>query len=263
MHMYLYMYVCHLTPPPQRCFLAFAPLAELSSYSCDADIWQLHTRLPSLNKLGPKSLSVCDQSVFVRANEARHQSHRGQQEQSPGTQLNESLLERTVASPVCTGIRVCVCVCACSVPISVWHVRRAKVWVNAAGQCKVSSQGSQLCSWGCRVGVLGADRAILWAELAEDPGPGGAPSYAARSAVHNYTPQPAASDTFQSSSVLLLSLRFQKWFEPVLSASEKYHIDGESIAQWHGENVFCSKDILGCHAHTHHGLLACGIKKWF
>lgn len=31
-------------------------------------------RLPPLNKLGPKSSSVCDQSVFVRANEARHQS---------------------------------------------------------------------------------------------------------------------------------------------------------------------------------------------
>lgn len=259
MHMYLYLYLCHLTPAPRRCFLAFTPLAELSLYSCDADIWQLHTRLPSLNKLGPKSLSVCDQSVFVRANEARHQSHRGQQEQSPGTQLNESLLERTVASPICTDIWVCVC--ACCVPISVWHVRRAKVWGNTAGQCKVSSQGSQLCSWGCRVGVLGADTAILWAELAEDPGPGGAPSYAARSAVHNYTPQPAASDTFQSSSVLLLSLRFQKWFELVLSASEKYHMDGESIAQWHGENVFCSKEILGRRARTR--TIVCGIKKRF
>lgn len=54
--------------------------------------------------------------------------------------------------------------------------------------------------------------------------PSSLPVPTACSAVHNYTLEPAASDTSKSSSVLLLSLRFLAWFELALSASENYSL---------------------------------------
>lgn len=58
-------------------------------------------------------------------------------------------------SPPCMCAFVYLGVCVWCIPISVWHFWRAKVWVDSVGQCKVSSQGFQLCSWWFRGKVSG------------------------------------------------------------------------------------------------------------
>lgn len=69
--------------------------------------------------------------------------------------------------------------------------------------------------------------------------PSAFPATYACSALHNYTLQPAAPDTSQSSSVLLLSLRFQEGFELFLTASEKYCFDEEVMLRDRGGASCC------------------------
>lgn len=54
--------------------LNYPRTAVMRTFASCSQVCCGHRRLLSLNKLGPKSLCVCDQSMFVTANEARHQS---------------------------------------------------------------------------------------------------------------------------------------------------------------------------------------------
>lgn len=130
-------------------------------------VWCEHKRLLSLNKLGPKSLSVCDQSVFVTANEARHQS----QGDNRSRAQEHDLMRPCWRGPSHPCMRLCTWVCDVSQSLSDTR-RGGKCDWSRPGGVKFPPRGSQLFSWcfGAEVSC-GADRAMLWAQLGEDRGP--------------------------------------------------------------------------------------------